>query len=511
MIGLEHVDQLLHTLAAYPVLPAMDRLPANDEVLHGLLADLAGGERSRYAEMVGHVATEAGITADELARRAEFLLACLILPRAETYYEMLGVAPTATPAEIRKRWATLIQRYHPDHFERSDGWVSDQARRLIEAYQTLRDAERRRRYDAVLAGDRATVTGQRRSEGARHLMHRPHPRRRRWVPPILLVVGLAGVSGVYVWHPPQPLPQAALPPAPKLIDGQQRRELMNPVGFPFSPRPTPPTEKAPEPDPLPLEQLDPAPEPAPESDWETAHGSKNQAPQEMPTVAVTQHEPASAAALTSDLLTLAEPDGPSPDATLISRSKSLLRPAVQAPPSATKPTQLQKERDTAMEPQRSLPAEISTVTPKVVSTPPAAVVTIEPDRTASRVAPVGDDPLMLIETFRSTYERKDLGALMKLFALAPREREAVGQAAVQALYARNFDALDQIYYQLTELETMAPGSNDYLVVRGWFRIRAIRRDSPSQLVDAAGPVRWLLRREANGLRIAEIDYELSRR
>jgi ketosteroid isomerase-like protein len=118
---------------------------------------------------------------------------------------------------------------------------------------------------------------------------------------------------------------------------------------------------------------------------------------------------------------------------------------------------------------------------------------------------------MLIETFRSTYERKDLGALMKLFALAPREREAVGQAAVQALYARNFDALDQIYYQLTELETMAPGSNDYLVVRGWFRIRAIRRDSPSQLVDAAGPVRWLLRREANGLRIAEIDYELSRR
>ena len=38
-------------------------------------------------EMVGQVATDAGITPEELARRAEFLLACLILPRAGTYYE----------------------------------------------------------------------------------------------------------------------------------------------------------------------------------------------------------------------------------------------------------------------------------------------------------------------------------------------------------------------------------------------------------------------------------------
>ena len=76
MISPEQVDQLLHTLAAYPVLPSMDRLPANDEVLHDLLAELAGGERSRYLEMVGQVATDAGITPEELARRAKFLLAC---------------------------------------------------------------------------------------------------------------------------------------------------------------------------------------------------------------------------------------------------------------------------------------------------------------------------------------------------------------------------------------------------------------------------------------------------
>jgi len=123
--------------------------------------------------------------------------------------------------------------------------------------------------------------------------------------------------------------------------------------------------------------------------------------------------------------------------------------------------------------------------------------------------PSEDDPLSLIETFRAAYERKDLGAMMRLFVSAPREREAVGRPAVQALYARNFDGLDQIHYELTRLETMAPASIDSLVVQGWFRIRAIRRDNPSQLVDAAGPVRWVLRREADALRIAEIYYVLS--
>jgi hypothetical protein len=99
---------------------------------------------------------------------------------------------------------------------------------------------------------------------------------------------------------------------------------------------------------------------------------------------------------------------------------------------------------------------------------------------------------------------------MRLFASAPREREAVGRAAVQERYAQNFEALDHIHYELTRLETTAAVANDSLVVRGWFRIRAVRRDNPSELVEAAGVVRWHLRREANSMRIAEVHYELSR-
>jgi hypothetical protein len=121
-----------------------------------------------------------------------------------------------------------------------------------------------------------------------------------------------------------------------------------------------------------------------------------------------------------------------------------------------------------------------------------------------------EHPLALIETFRAAYEGKDLSTMMRLFASVPRERSAVGRSAVQALYARNFAALDQIQYELSHLVLAPPAANGGLVVQGWFRIRAVRRDNPSDLVIAAGAIRWVLRPEADALRIAEIDYELSR-
>ena len=80
---------------------------------------------------------------------------------------------------------------------------------------------------------------------------------------------------------------------------------------------------------------------------------------------------------------------------------------------------------------------------------------------------------------------------------------------MQALYARNFEALDHIQYELSHLAMALQPTNGAMVVQGRFRIRAIRRDDPSDLVTAAGPIRWVLHPEADALRIAEIHYELS--
>jgi ketosteroid isomerase-like protein len=149
--------------------------------------------------------------------------------------------------------------------------------------------------------------------------------------------------------------------------------------------------------------------------------------------------------------------------------------------------------------------------PQIATNPPLTGTRIPPDQTGPGASPIEDESIVLIETFRAAYEREDLSTLMSLFAEDPRERDAGGRSAVQALYARNFATLDQIHYELRRLDPPAPAANESQVVRGWFRIRAVHRDNPSQMVDAAGAVHWVLRREANALRIAEIQYELSRR
>src|SRR5262249_52378728 len=81
---------------------------------------------------------EQGVPLDEIARRAQFMLGCLLLPASGTFYEALDVAPDASAAEIRERWTAAIHRYHPDHFGGQNPWLDVQARRLIEAYETLR-------------------------------------------------------------------------------------------------------------------------------------------------------------------------------------------------------------------------------------------------------------------------------------------------------------------------------------------------------------------------------------
>ena len=62
------------------------------------------------------------------------------------YYEVLGVSPSATEDEIKRAFRALARQYHPDA-NQDDPGAAERFKEINEAYETLRDPERRRRYD----------------------------------------------------------------------------------------------------------------------------------------------------------------------------------------------------------------------------------------------------------------------------------------------------------------------------------------------------------------------------
>jgi len=63
------------------------------------------------------------------------------------YYVILGIPRTASAVAIRTAFRGLVRRYHPDT---GAGSSANRFRDVVEAYETLSDPERRRKYDATL-------------------------------------------------------------------------------------------------------------------------------------------------------------------------------------------------------------------------------------------------------------------------------------------------------------------------------------------------------------------------
>lgn len=79
------------------------------------------------------------------------------------YYRILGISPQESSRGIRHAFRSLAKRHHPDKAgPEGNAYLKD----ILEAYHTLSDPEKRRRYDDAL-GNRAPSGDQYRGTGSR--------------------------------------------------------------------------------------------------------------------------------------------------------------------------------------------------------------------------------------------------------------------------------------------------------------------------------------------------------
>jgi DnaJ-class molecular chaperone len=70
-----------------------------------------------------------------------------IVPKTKDYYELLGVARTATQKEISSAFRKLARKFHPDT-NPGDKEAERRFKEMSEAHDVLRDPEKRKLYDA---------------------------------------------------------------------------------------------------------------------------------------------------------------------------------------------------------------------------------------------------------------------------------------------------------------------------------------------------------------------------
>jgi len=62
------------------------------------------------------------------------------------YYEILGVSRTASPDDVKKAYHQKAHQYHPDK-NPGDAFAEDRFKEINEAYEILRDPQKRSEYD----------------------------------------------------------------------------------------------------------------------------------------------------------------------------------------------------------------------------------------------------------------------------------------------------------------------------------------------------------------------------
>jgi hypothetical protein len=117
--------------------------PDEDAVfMYDLLVEVTRGRSSECYWEICRTARRRGITPEYVIDRAAVLLASIDERRRIDAYRILGVQGMASPEVIRHRWLEFAKTGHPDV-----GGDTARFRRVKEAYELLRDPQRRSEYE----------------------------------------------------------------------------------------------------------------------------------------------------------------------------------------------------------------------------------------------------------------------------------------------------------------------------------------------------------------------------
>jgi len=110
--------------------------------LYDLLRETARGRASAHYWETCRTARRRSVTPEYVIDRAAVLLASIEERRRADLYRLLGAPPLSSPETLRQRYLELAKTAHPDV-----GGDAERFRHVKEAYEILRDPERRAEYE----------------------------------------------------------------------------------------------------------------------------------------------------------------------------------------------------------------------------------------------------------------------------------------------------------------------------------------------------------------------------